>query len=110
MVERAAIAAKHGGMSIFLTSATDALAFGFGGITILPALSWFCCFACLGICIIFVLQLTIFIPILVLDEKRAEAQRYDCSQLPLCCLKSTPAKDNWCSRWCCCPTRNPATS
>eukprot|EP01048_Picozoa_sp_COSAG05_P042855 COSAG05_NODE_23385_length_258_cov_0.874214_1_plen_40_part_01 len=40
MDERIGLAMKSGGMSVLITSATDALAFMVGSATVLPALSW----------------------------------------------------------------------
>ena len=60
--EQIGIACSHGGMSILITSITDAIAFLVGSITVLPALSWFCVFAGLSVLICFMLQLTLFFP------------------------------------------------
>lgn len=81
--KRIALATRHGGMSILITSVTDAFAFGFGSFTVLPALSWFCSFAGIGVAFCFLFQLTMFLPCLTLDEKRAEHGIYD---LTYCCF------------------------
>ena len=70
--------ARHGGISILITSATDALAFLVGSVTVLPALSWFCSFAGIGVIICFILQVTLFLPALTLNARRAKANKYDC--------------------------------
>ena len=70
--ERIAFATRNGGMSILITSVTDALAFFFGSITVLPALSWFCVFAGIGVVVCFLLQIFFFVPFLVLNEKTRE--------------------------------------
>lgn len=79
--------AKTGGVSILITSVTDALAFLVGSATVLPALSGFCVFAGLGVIFCFLLQLTILLPVLLLNAKRADAGYLDC----LCCCKSSSA-------------------
>jgi predicted RND superfamily exporter protein len=81
------ITARYGGMSILITSATDALAFLVGSITRLPALSWFCAFAGLGVIFCFLLQVFFFLPFLAINARRAAANRYDM----LCCFKSKVA-------------------
>jgi len=78
------LTARHGGISILITSATDALAFLVGSATVLPALSWFCQFAGVGVILCFVLQITLFLPALTLNARRAKANRYDCC----CCFKA----------------------
>jgi predicted RND superfamily exporter protein len=83
-VEHVAQAARHGGVSILITSVTDGLAFLVGSATVLPALSWFCTFAGLGVIICFVLQVTLCLPALAVNAKRAAENRYDF----LCCFKA----------------------
>ena len=96
--DRMGKALRGGGMSILITSVTDALAFFFGSITVLPALSWFCVFAGMGVVLCFLFQILLFVPFLVLNERRANANRYDlsCFPLGLCCMKATPARDKLC--------------
>ena len=94
-------AASYGGVSILITSATDALAFLVGSLTVLPALGWFCAFAGMGIVFCFILQITIFLPCLVINERRIKANRFDF----LCCFKSKADHDyekpNGCCGICC---------
>lgn len=73
-----------GGISILITSVTDALAFLVGSITVLPALGWFCRFAGIGVIFCFVFQITFFLPALMINARRASAQRFDCC----CCCKA----------------------
>merc|ERR1711871_605183 len=94
--ERIAFATRNGGMSILITSVTDALAFFFGSITVLPALSWFCVFAGIGVVVCFLLQIFFFMPFLALNERRAKQNRYDLSCFPLCCFKATKRLDDIC--------------
>jgi len=90
----------HGGMSILITSATDAVAFLIGSITVLPALSWFCSFAGIGIIFCFLFQIFIFLPCLTINAKRAESNRFDCL---CCCTASTQHKYEE-PQGCCCST------
>lgn len=90
--------ARHGGISILITSATDALAFLVGSATVLPALSWFCQFAGFGVIICFILQITFFLPALALNAKRAKANRYDCC----CCFKAKEEHPLEEEKGCCC--------
>merc|ERR1711968_56786 len=89
--------AKNGGISILITSATDALAFLVGAYTVLPALSWFCTFAGIGVIFCFVLQITLFLPALLINARRAEQNRYDC----LCCFKAKEKHPIWEEKGCC---------
>merc|ERR1711871_582913 len=79
------VAAQHGGVSILITSATDALAFLVGSATLLPALSNFCVFAGIGVILCFLLQITVFLPALAINAYRAKANRYDF----FCCCKAS---------------------
>ena len=89
--------AKNGGISILITSATDALAFLVGAYTVLPALSWFCTFAGIGVIFCFVLQITLFLPALLINARRAEQNRYDCA----CCFKAKEDHPIWEEKGCC---------
>eukprot|EP00928_Gymnodinium_smaydae_P068258 TRINITY_DN5133_c0_g2_i1.p1 TRINITY_DN5133_c0_g2~~TRINITY_DN5133_c0_g2_i1.p1 ORF type:complete len:1045 (+),score=84.01 TRINITY_DN5133_c0_g2_i1:58-3135(+) len=84
--DRIARTARTGGISVLITSITDALAFLVGASTLLPALSWFCTWAGTAIIICYLLQLTLFLPALALNAQRAEANRRDC----FCCFKAPP--------------------
>ena len=99
--ECAVQAVQYGGVSILITSLTDAMAFLVGSMTVLPALGWFCAFAGIGIIFCFLLQITVFLPCLVLNQRRIEAGRYDF----LCCFKARDAHDydhpNGCCGVCC---------
>ena len=82
-------ALRHGGMSIFITSLTDALAFLIGSMTVIPALRWFCVFAGMGIVFCFVFQVILFMPCLAINARRAETNRFDC----VCCAKAASVHD-----------------
>lgn len=79
------------GMSITLTSLTDAFAFFFGALSRLPAVSNFCYFATFTLLVVFILHITLYPAFLTLDARRQEAQRMDC----LFCIKvseTTPGR------------------
>ncbi len=67
---RIAFALKEIGPSIFTAATCEALAFFIGMLTDVPALQNFCLVAGLGVVADFVLQLTIFVGALTLDNKR----------------------------------------
>jgi predicted RND superfamily exporter protein len=69
---------KGGAISILVTSLTDALAFLIGASTVMPALRWFCLFAGFGIIFCFLFQITMYMPFLCLNERRARANKLDC--------------------------------
>merc|ERR1719181_1644629 len=73
VVERSAVTAKHAGVSIFITSLTDWLAFFIGAMgTSYPALSWFCNYCAWSIFFCFIFQLTMVLPMMVLNAKRTD--------------------------------------
>lgn len=80
---RVAFALKEIGPSIFVAAFCEALAFGIGMQTDIPALQSFCAVAGLSVVFDFIFQICIFLPALVLDKRRVAANRYDV----LCCLK-----------------------
>jgi predicted RND superfamily exporter protein len=96
--DRCALACRHGGVSIFVTSLTDALAFLIGSMTVLPALSWFCAFSGLCIVMIFIFQLTFILPCIALNAERAESGRFDCC----CCCKTKEPRPITDPKGCCC--------
>merc|ERR1719316_234475 len=94
---RCGLACMHGGVSIFITSLTDALALLIGSATVLPALSWFC--GCAGLCVAFcfIFQLTLIVPCIALNAMRAESGRLDC-----CCCVKKEKRSMFEPRGCCC--------
>lgn len=76
--------AEHAGLSIFITSLTDGLAFLIGATTVIPALRNFCIQAGVCVIMIFIFQITFVMACLAYDHKRSSAKRYDCC----CCFKS----------------------
>ncbi|CAE7278532.1 Ptchd3 [Symbiodinium natans] len=95
--ERIARTARTGGISVLITSATDALAFLVGATTVLPALGWFCTYAGVSIILCFTFQLTVFLPALALNAYRVEANRVDC-----CCCFRASARPLDEPKGCCC--------
>jgi predicted RND superfamily exporter protein len=89
IAERIAKTAKTGGVSILVTSVTDALAFLIGASTRLPALSAFCIYAGLAVTFCFIYMILFFLPFLAFDTMRAESNRFDC----LCCFKARTKHD-----------------
>jgi Niemann-Pick C1 protein len=73
------------GISIFMTTATTALAFGLGCWTTIPAVQWLCIYGLTTIVIDFVWQITFFVALMVLDERRIRNRRRDiliCYKVP----------------------------
>ena len=66
------------GLSIFVTTLTTMLAFGLGTMSAVPAIRWLCLYALPTIFIDFLFQITFFIALVVLDERRIRANRRDC--------------------------------
>lgn len=78
MNERIASSLRESGPAITLTSTTSLVAFLCAAMCPIPNISYFCVTASFGIFTIFVLQLTLFLPIFILDERRRLRGRYDC--------------------------------
>jgi Niemann-Pick C1 protein len=89
-VERVHDTVDEVGMSIFMTTATSVLAFGLGCISSLPAVRWLCLYALFTIAIDFVYQITFFIALIVIDERRVADRRRDCL---VCCVVKRPADE-----------------
>ena len=66
------------GLSIFITTATSTLAFALGCFSAIPSVRWLCLYACPAIVIDFLYQITFFIALIVLDERRIQAGKWDC--------------------------------
>jgi len=76
--ERLAGAMEHGGVAIFLTSFTNLVAFLISATTDFPSISWFCIAAAWVVLMLLLFTILIYSPLLVLDERRRAAGRYDC--------------------------------
>ncbi|KAL8606350.1 hypothetical protein ACOMHN_050830 [Nucella lapillus] len=92
--DRLALTLKQAGLSITVTSVTDAVAFGVGATTVIPALSAFCLYAMLGIVALFALVLTFFSACLSLDERRRRRNLDAC----LLCYQHKDYKPSTCSQ------------
>ena len=68
--ERIAATLRNCGMAILYTSLTDFIAFFLGSTSSLKGISAFCIYAAVSIFVDFILQVTMFIAILVWDQKR----------------------------------------
>ncbi|CAB9502719.1 Pick C1-like protein 1 [Seminavis robusta] len=66
------------GLSIALTTITSVLAFGLGAMSSVPAVFWLCYYAFPTLAINFLYQVTFFVAIIVIDEKRVQDRRRDC--------------------------------
>ena len=80
--ERMAYAMKEIGPSIFTAALCESCAFVIGMLTDVPALRNFCLIAAIGVACDFVLQITIFVAALALDNRRIKAGRNDI----ICCF------------------------
>ncbi|CAN6463965.1 unnamed protein product [Victoria cruziana] len=78
MEERLSNALVEVGPSITLASLSEVLAFAIGSIISMPACRVFSMFAALAVLLDFVLQITAFTALIVLDFARAEDHRVDC--------------------------------
>lgn len=73
------------GPSILLTSVSEAGCFAIGSFSDMPAVQTFALYACVAILIDFLLQITVFVALLALDQRRYMDQRWDV----LCCVQQT---------------------
>jgi len=70
---------------MLLTSISESIAFFLGALTPMPAVRLFSLYAGMSVLIDFLLQITIFVSLITLDQKRTIAKRFDvfcCLQLP----------------------------
>jgi len=96
--DRVSKAVARAGTSILVTSVTDLVAFLAGATSMLPALRNFCLYAGVGIFFDFVLQVTLFVAMIVLDLRRQEKGRADC-----CCCYTPKNQDIECCGCSCLP-------
>ncbi|XP_029130444.1 NPC intracellular cholesterol transporter 1, partial [Cajanus cajan] len=76
--ERISNALVEVGPSITLASVSEVLAFAVGSFISMPAIRVFSMFAALAVLLDFLLQVTAFVALIVLDSLRAEDKRVDC--------------------------------
>ena len=72
------------GPSMFLSSGSETVAFFIGALSTMPAVRSFSMFAGAAVFFDFLLQITCFVSVLTLDEKRRKSNKYDI----FCCCKS----------------------
>lgn len=70
------------GVSISVTSSTNLLAFALGAATRIPSVQAFCAYAGLAIIIDFALQISLFLAVLIFNERRTAANKLDW----VCCI------------------------
>lgn len=78
----------HVGPAMLLTSLSESIAFFLGALTPMPAVRLFSLYAGMSVLIDFFLQITIFISLITLDQKRTIQNRFDI----FCCLKISKPK------------------
>ena len=85
----------HAGPAITITSLTNALAFAFGALSSLEALTSFCLFATMCIVFLYIWVMTIFLCVVVWDTERVHKKQTECcNMLSVCCGEKNPI--------CCC--------
>ena len=84
--ERVGLALSTCGSTILLSSLTNAIAFGLGARSPLPALQGFCTYAAVGMSFDFIFQLTFFVAALALDERRQRLGRSAILCIPVACF------------------------
>lgn len=72
------------GPSILLTSVSECFCFGIGALSDMPAVKTFAYYATVAILLDFLFQITAFLALMCLDEKRVRSQRVDL----FCCVKT----------------------
>ncbi|CAF4340512.1 unnamed protein product, partial [Adineta steineri] len=73
------------GPAMLLTSLSESIAFFLGALTPMPAVRLFSLYAGMSVLIDFLLQITIFVSLITLDQKRTLDKRFDvfcCCQVP----------------------------
>ncbi|XP_055525163.1 NPC intracellular cholesterol transporter 1 homolog 1b [Wyeomyia smithii] len=72
------------GPSILLTSASECCCFAIGGLSSMPAVNTFAWYATVALFVDFLLQITAFVALMALDERRAQDRRLDL----FCCIRT----------------------
>ena len=73
--ETVALAMRRAGVGITVTSLTDVTVFGIGATTVLPSLRSYSLFTMAGILSVYLLQSTLFVACLALDQRRIRGRR-----------------------------------
>mmetsp|Transcript_54018 Transcript_54018/g.69363 ORF Transcript_54018/g.69363 Transcript_54018/m.69363 type:complete len:930 (+) Transcript_54018:98-2887(+) len=71
---RVATAVGRCALSIIYTTLTDVVAFSLGCLGTIPAIRYFCAYAAIAVAFDFMFQITFFVAILVIDERRSLSQ------------------------------------
>lgn len=79
------------GPSILLTSASECCCFGIGALSDMPAVRTFALYACVAILLDFLLQITAFVALLAIDQRRYADGRLDV----LCCVQLHARRKHW---------------
>ena len=96
----------HAGPAITITSLTNALAFAFGALSSLEALTSFCLFATMCILFLYIWVMTLFLSVVVWDTERVSRKHSECCNVfsfccgetnPICCcgICTTPKQRKW---------------
>lgn len=83
------------GPAMLLTSVSESIAFFLGALTPMPAVRLFSLYAGMSVLIDFLLQITVFVSLITLDQKRTLDNRFDL----FCCLQIFNGKNNRRYRW-----------
>ena len=89
---RAAFATGRAGTAITITSMTNIIAFAMGSITVIPAVNWFCIYAGVAILCDFILQMSFFLAIVVLHERRDDVNGFAAEAYRLASRETVPVK------------------
>jgi Niemann-Pick C1 protein len=89
VVDRVVYVMEEVGIGITSSTVTTVVAFFLGCTSSIPGVRWFCWYAAPTVLIDFIYQITFFVAILVYDDRRIKANRYDC----LVCVKSKHVVD-----------------
>lgn len=100
IVEATREALSEVGPTITAAAACEILAFGVGITTMVPALQQFCAVAAIAVSVDYVLQLTWFLPAVILDARRQEARRLDLA--PCVLLRGGKVERTQCACFSCC--------
>lgn len=100
IVEASRDALAEVGPTITAAAACEILAFGVGITTMVPALQQFCAVAAIAVSVDYVLQLTWFLPAVILDARRQEARRLDLA--PCILLRGGRVQRTQCACSSCC--------
>jgi Niemann-Pick C1 protein len=85
IVDRIEVVMREIGVSIFVSTLTTFFAFMLGGLAALPGIRWFAFYAGPTVMIDFIYQITFFIALLAIDDRRQKASRRDCC--PCCATR-----------------------